>query len=117
MTVGDFIATVRAEVRRLPFVTEVIVVDQTDYATKLVLTVRADLTIQLYANVQTGTRGYTLVYRSQRLYGRDRDSHGWHRHPVDRPVSHDESAEGSRPVEVAEFLREVQDVLEEERLL
>lgn len=117
MTAGEFIAAVEAEAAKLPFITEVVVVDQTDYAIKLVLTIRPELFVQLYANVDLGTRGYTLVYRGQRLYGRDCDAQGWHRHPVGDPLSHDLSEEGRRNVEVAQFLREVEDVLEEEGLL
>ena len=117
MTVDDFIGAVHAEAGLLPFVTAVVVADRTDYAAKILLTVRPDLFVQMDANVETGTRGYALVYRGQRVYGRDCDTHGWHRHPAGSPMAHDDSTEGRRPVEVAEFLREVQDVLEEEGLL
>ena len=117
MTVGEFIDSVRVAAAELAFIAEVLVVDQTDYATKLILSVRTDLFIQLYANLDTGTRGYALVCRGQRIYGRDRDVQGWHQHTRENPLTHDTSAEGQRAVEVAEFLRDVQDILEEEGLL
>ena len=117
MTVGEFIDSVRGAAAELPFIAELLVADQTDYAVKLILRVRADLFIQLYANLDTGTRGYALVCGGQRIHGRDHDAQGWHRHTRDNPLTHDASAEGQRAVEVAEFLREVQDVLEEEGLL
>jgi len=87
MTVGEFIDHVRANAARLPFITGVLVADQTDYAAKLILIIRPDLFIQLYANVDTGTRGYSLVCGGQRIYGRDRDAQGWHRHPSDNPLA------------------------------
>jgi hypothetical protein len=117
MTVADFIAAVQAEAARLQFVTEILILDQTDYAAKIHLVIRADLFVQLYANVASGTRGYALVYRGQRIYGRDCDSKGWHRHPASDPLHHDSSQESRRAVEPAEFLTEVQDVLEQESLL
>ena len=117
MTVGEFIDSVRSAAAELPFIAEVLVVDQTDYAAKIMLRVRVDLFIQLYANLDAGTRGYALVCRGQRIYGRDHDAQGWHRHTRENPLTHDASAEGQRAVEVGEFLREVQDILEEEGLL
>ena len=117
MTTGEFIAAVEAEAAKLPFVTQVVVADRTDYAIKLVLTIRPQLFVQLYANMDSGTHGYTLVYRGQRLYGRDCDAQGWHRHPVGDPLAHESSEEGKREVEIAQFLHEVQDILEEEKLL
>lgn len=117
MTISDLIVLVQSEVRRFPFLQEVVVVDQTDYATKLFLPIRHDLFAQIYANVQTGSRGYTLIYRNQRIYGRDRDVKGWHRHSRGEPDNHDFSPEGQREVTVTEFLEEVQDLLEEEGLL
>jgi len=117
MTVSDFIAAVRAEAAQLPLVTQVLLADQTDYAAKLILTIRPDLFIQMYANVESGTRGYALVFRGQRIYGRDCDAQGWHRHPPHDPLAHDVTPEGRHTVEVGDFLREVRDVLEEEGLL
>ena len=62
MTVAEFIAAVSAEAAQPPFIHEVLLLDQTDYAAKLHLIIRADLFVQLYANTQSGTRGYTIVY-------------------------------------------------------
>ena len=117
MTVGEFIDHVRADAARLPFITGVLVADQTDYAAKLIITIRSDLFIQVYANLDTGTRGYSVVCGGQRIYGRDHDAQGWHRHASDNPLAHDISPEGQCAVEIGDFLREVQDVLEEECLL
>lgn len=117
MSIVEFITAVHAEAAKLAFVTQVLLLDQTDYAAKLQLIIRPDLFVQLYANVSAGTRGYALLHRGQRIYGRDCDAHGWHRHPPDNPQDHDVSEEGRRAVELADFLREVQDVLEQEQLL
>jgi len=51
--------------------------------------------VQVYANLQSGTRGYAVVYRGQRIYGRDCDAQGWHRHPALTPETHDVSDEVS----------------------
>ena len=117
MTVAEFIAAVSDEAAKHPFIHEVVLLDHTDYAAKLHLIIRSDLFIQLYANVRLGTRGYTVVHRGQRTYGRDCDAQGWHRHPAANPESHDVSEEGRRAVEIAEFLLEVADILEEHELL
>jgi len=117
MTVAEFIVAVSEEAAKHPFIHDVLLLDQTDYAAKLHLTIRADLFVQLYANVQSGTRGYTVVYRGQRIYGRDCDAQAWHRHPASNPESHDVSDEGRRAVEVREFFAEVADILEEHELL
>lgn len=91
MTVAELIAAVCAEAAKHPFIHEVLLLDQTDYAAKLHLIIRADLFVQVYANVQSGTRGYAVVYRGQRIYGRDCDAQGWHRHPAPSPESHEDS--------------------------
>jgi hypothetical protein len=117
MTIAEFIAAVHAEAAKLRFVNQVLLVDQTDYAAKVHLVIRPGLFVQVYANVSSGTRGYALLHRGQRIFGRDCDAHGWHRHPPDNPENHDTSEEGRRTAELADFLREVQDVLEQEQLL
>lgn len=117
MTIAEFIAAVHAEAAKLPFVSDVLILDQTDYAAKVHLIIRPDLFVQVYANVSSGTRGYALLYRGQRLYGRDCDAHGWHRHPLENPQSHEVSEEGRRAVNLADFLREIQDILEQQELL
>lgn len=116
MPINDLIVQVQREAQKFPFLREV-VADQTDHTAKLYLLIRHDLFVQIYANVITGTRGYVLIYRNQRIYGRDRDIKEWHRHPRGDPGRHDFSEEGQREVTVREFLEEVQDLLEEEGLL
>ena len=117
MTIAELITAVHAEAAKLPFGPDVLLLDQTDYAAKMQLVIRSDLFVQVYANVSSGTRGFALIHRGQRIYGRDCDPHGWHRHPAENPHSHDVSEEGQRAVDLAEFLREVQDVIEQEQLL
>ena len=117
MTVAEFIVAVSEEAAKHPFVHDVLLLDQTDYAAKVQLTIRPDLFVHLYANVQTGTRGYALVFCGHRIYGRDCDAQGWHRHPAQDPSGHDASDKGRRPVSVGEFLCEVADILEENELL
>ena len=57
MTAADFIAAVSEEAPKHAFVHELLLLDQTDYAAKLHLIIRPDLFVQMYANLQSGTRG------------------------------------------------------------
>ena len=51
------------------------------------------------------------MHNEQRLYARDQLAGVWHRHTLAAPESHDTSTDGRRPVILAEFLDEVEDVL------
>lgn len=93
------------------FVQNVVRVDETRYSVKYRLHIDADLFVQLYFNERSGTVGMTLLDRGQRLYGRDRYAGQWHRHSALSPHHHDNSPEGSKTVNVSEFLAEVQDIL------
>jgi hypothetical protein len=52
-----------------------------------------------------------LIYNGQRVYARDELDGHWHRHTYRTPEEHDTSKEGKRPVEISEFLDEVEKVL------
>jgi len=52
-----------------------------------------------------------LIHNGQRLYARDELDGNWHRHTHRAPEEHDTTKEGKRPVEISEFLDEVEKVL------
>ena len=73
--------------------------------------------IQIYRNVKKNLTNFVLIAGNTRIYGRDCDGGNWHRHPYEEPDSHDFSHEGSRQVELSEFLQDVQEILENEGIL
>ena len=52
-----------------------------------------------------------VLYGGRRIYARDQLGGRWHRHSAEAPDVHDTSADGSRSVELAEFLDEAEAVL------
>ncbi len=108
MTRDVFEQRVREEASHFAFIRSVATLGKTTSTVKLRLYVTAECFVQVYANLCKGMMSYTLVLHQTRLYGRDNDGTGWHRHPRSAPESHDFSDEGIRPVSLAEFLDEVQ---------
>jgi len=108
---------VRDKVRHFAFIRDVVTLDRTTNTVKLRLFITSNCFVQVYANLHKGLQSYTLVLHQTRIYGRDNDGAGWHRHPYSAPESHDFSAEGTRPVSLAEFLDEVQQILTAEGIL
>ena len=117
MKLEEVIAEIEEVSQRFPFILEIIKLDETRYSVKYLLMLADDFFVQVYQNVRSGTIGLALIYRGQRLYGRDREGGQWHRHPFENPMEHDFSPEGSREVSLEEFLEEVQEVLEREGLI
>jgi len=62
-------------------------------------------------NDRFDTTNLALIHNEQRIYARDQLGGAWHRHTIDAPHVHDTSAEGRRPVNLSEFLDEVETVL------
>jgi hypothetical protein len=117
LQIGDRIQEIETAARRYAFVRQVVRVDETYYSVKYRLTIEPDLFVQVYFNERSGTAGLVLVYRGERLYGRDCESGNWHRHPIKDPAAHDVSPEGLRAVSVDEFLGKVQAILVRENLI
>ncbi len=88
------------------------VLDHTRHIIKARLYFDSDLFIQVYRNDKTDVTNFLLMYGGRRIYARDEKWSVWHRHPVDRPDSHDFSPEGQREVGFREFIVEVYAVLE-----
>ena len=87
------------------------VIEQTLSLVKIRLYISPDLFVQIYRNDRYQTTNLALIYNGQRLYARDELEGSWHRHTVRKPEDHDKSREDRRPVEIDEFLDEVENVL------
>ncbi len=117
MTPDAFGQRVREEASHFAFIRSVNTLGKSTNTIKLRLHVTAECFVQVYANLHKGLLSYTLVFHQTRIYGRDNDGTGWHRHPHSAPESHDFSVEKSRSVSLAEFLDEVQQILTAEGIL
>lgn len=117
MTPDVFEQRVREEASHFAFVRSIVALDKTANTVKLRLHITAECFVQIYTNLRKGLSSYTLVFHQARLYGRDNDGTGWHRHPRCAPESHDSSAEGTRPASLTEFLDEIQQILTAEGIL
>lgn len=100
-----------------PFIKRHVRMDETEHTVKYRLVIEEDLFVQVYVNVENDTVGYVLVNKGQRVYGRDAIEGKWHRHSFEDPLGHDFSAEGPKKVSMKEFLMEIQEILDRERLL
>lgn len=117
MTTDDLERKARQVAAEWAFIRRVLTLDKTAHALKMRLYVFDDRFIQVYANIEKRLLSYTLVFDRTHIYGRDSESGRWHRHPYNNPETHDFGIEGSQPVDLAQFLGEVQQILEDEALL
>lgn len=117
MSVDAFEQDVLRTANEWSFIRSIETVDKTDQAIKLRLQVDAECFVQVYANVRKNLFSYTLVLNRSRIYGRDSEGETWHRHPYGDPDSHDRTPEGQLKVDLAQFLVEVQQILQAEGLL
>lgn len=99
------------------FIQRVATIDKTDCTIKLRLHVEVECFVQVYVNTSKQLTSYALVLNRARVFGRDSEGGLWHRHPTGAPDQHDFSPEGQRAVALDEFLREVQQVLQDKGLL
>ena len=111
MHAADLPAIVEEELKRRKYFRHMDIVDQTLSLVKIRLYITPDLFVQVYRNDQYQTTNLVLIHNNQRLYARDELDGHWHRHTHLAPEEHDTSEEGQKPVEVGEFLDEVQTVL------
>ncbi len=113
-TVEDWEQEIARVARRFPFVRDVAAADIHPAAVKVRLVLNAEVFIQVYVNVATGTRNYALIVGTERRFACDcQRCRNWHRHPFPKPAEH----EPARPVELEQFLAEVQELIEREGLL
>ncbi len=111
MNVADLILALHDEAVRRAYIRHLEVLDQSATLLKARLYILPELFIQIYRNDRFNTTNMVLIYNGQRLYARDQLDGIWHRHTAAAPQLHDRSVEGSRPVSLAEFLNEVEEVL------
>ena len=104
-------ATLGKELKRRKYFVRMDVLDQTLSLVKIRLYITPDLFVQIYRNDRYQTTNLVLIHNNQRLYARDELDSRWHRHTHLAPEEHDTSKEGQRPVEISEFLDEVEKVL------
>ena len=83
------------------------ILDHSRNMLKARLVISPDLFVQVYHNDLYDTTNLVVLYGGRRLYARDQLGGRWHRHTAEAPDVHDTSAEGSRSVELAEFLDEL----------
>lgn len=117
MTPDAFEQQTRAEASQFAFIRSIATLNKTAHTIKLRLYIDSDCFVQVYANVHKNLLSYTLVLHQSRVYGRDNDGAGWHRHPYSAPETHDFGREGVQPVSLMQFLDEVQQFLTAEGLL
>ena len=111
MNAADLPAILGTEIKRRKYFVRMDVLEQTLSLVKIRLYISPDLFIQIYRNDRYQTTNLALIYNGQRLFARDELDGRWHRHRLNAPEKHDTSKEGRRPVEISEFLDEVQEVL------
>jgi hypothetical protein len=57
------------------------------------------------------TTNWVLIYGGRRRYARDQVGGIWHRHTAIDPTAHDISPDGRKPVDLAQFLDEIEEIL------
>jgi hypothetical protein len=68
-------------------------------------------------NSATGTKNFGAIESNARIFGRDCDQKGRHRHTFEYPVGHNFSSECRKEENLTEFLVELQEIIEREELL
>ena len=111
MNAADLPATLGTELKRRNYFVRMDVLEQTLSLVKIRLYISLDLFVQVYRNDRYQTTNLILIHNGQRLFARDELDGRWHRHTHLAPEDHDTSKEGQRPVEISEFLDEVEKVL------
>jgi hypothetical protein len=111
MNARDLPATLGKELKRRKYFVRMETLDQTASLVKIRLYITPDLFVQIYCNDRYQTANLVLIHNNQRLYARDKLDGHRHRHTRLTPEEHDTGKEGKRPVEVSEFLDEVESVL------
>ena len=117
MTTDELERDVTQVASHWPFVRWVATADKTAHAIKMRLHIAGDCFVQVYANTEKQLLSYTLVLNRTRIYGRDCEGGHWHRHPLGAAEAHDFGPHGEQPVELADFLGEVQQILDSEGIL
>jgi hypothetical protein len=111
MSVDEWANLLQNEVTARPYFLRLEVIDQTLSILKARLIITQRLFVQVYRNDRYDTTNLALIHNERRIYARDKLGGRWHRHSVEASEFHDRSTEGQRPVELHEFLDEIEDIL------
>ena len=111
MNVAQLSVALQNEVIRRGYLRHVEVLDQSISLIKVRLHIAPELFVQIYRNDRFDTTNLALIHNNQRLYARDQVGGKWHRHTIAQPAAHDVSLEGSRAINLPQFLDEVESIL------
>ncbi len=111
MRVDDLLDALHQAVLRRAYLRRSDVLEQSANLIKARLIIAPELFVQVYRNDRFDTTNFALIHDGRRIYARDQVSGLWHRHTTTQPDQHDTSAEGSRGIELPEFLDEVEAIL------
>jgi len=111
MNVAQLLPALHREARSRAYIRRLDALDQSQTMLKARLYISPALFVQVYRNDRFDTANLVLIHNGQRIYARDQLGGVWHRHTTAAPHLHDTSAEGRRPVDLSEFLDEVEAVL------
>jgi hypothetical protein len=111
MSIADLLVVLHQQVEIRAYLSRLEVLDQSATLLKARLYIYPDLFVQIYRNDHFDTTNLVLIHNGQRIYARDQLDGVWHRHAADAPHRHDTSLEGRQPVNLSEFLNEVETVL------
>jgi hypothetical protein len=92
-------------------------VERTDDTFSLRLHIHSQLFIQIFAGVRSGSLYMALIEMGRRVYGVDRDAHGWHLHPYENVSQHQPMPEGFDPKPVQRFIAQVEAILIENEFI
>jgi len=111
MNVVQLLSALHQESKTRAYIRRLDVLEQSQTLLKARLYISPGLFVQVYRNDRFDTTNLVLIHNGQRIYARDQLGGVWHRHTIAAPHLHDTSAEGRRPVDLSEFLDEVETVL------
>jgi hypothetical protein len=111
MNVEGWFDALRREAQSRAYILRLDILDHSRSMLKARLYISPDLFVQVYRNDLYDTTNLVVLYGGRRIYARDQLGSRWHRHSAEAPDVHDTSADGSRSVELAEFLDEAEAVL------
>ena len=111
MNVERLFEALGREAQSRAYILRLDILDHSRNMLKARLVISPDLFVQVYRNDLYDTTNLVVLYGGRRLYARDQLGGRWHRHTAEEPDLHDTSADGSRSVELAEFLDEAEAVL------
>jgi hypothetical protein len=109
--VARWLDVLHQEAQSRAYILRLDILDHSQSMLKARLYISPDLFVQVYRNDRYDTTNLAVLYGGRRIYGRDQLGGRWHRHRAEAPDVHDTSTDESRPVELAEFLDEAEEVL------